>query len=219
MGTWIALFLLLVVYPAFAILFSGNPKDLSLLLDDTLLLLTLVVTIAMQWLMFLVLFVATYREQTLLRGLGIRALRGIDVAWAISFLLAANAVLIVLAWILGQVGLPMPGEIAFLIPEDTAGRILWVVVSATAGFCEEVAFRGYLMTRLRLLGHTKTWVMPVVVSSVTFGVLHAYQGLPGVIMLSVYGAMFALLYIRTRSLWPCIIAHFFQDFTALFIPQ
>jgi hypothetical protein len=61
--------------------------------------------------------------------------------------------------------------------------------------------------------------MPVVVSSLTFGILHAYQSLPGAIILSVYGLMFALLYIRTRSLWPCIIAHFFHDFTALFIPQ
>jgi membrane protease YdiL (CAAX protease family) len=31
--------------------------------------------------------------------------------------------------------------------------------------------------------------------------------------------MFAWLFVRTKSLWPCIIAHFFQDFTALFIPQ
>jgi membrane protease YdiL (CAAX protease family) len=202
------------------VVFAGDPEDLAVLLNDTVLLFTLVATIMVQWLLFLVLFVATFREQT---------------AWAISFLLAANLILAGLAWFLAQVGLPMPGEIALLIPQDTAGRIVWVVVSATAGFCEEIAFRGYLMTRLRILGKTKTWVMPVVVSSLAFGICHAYQGWPvsslafgichayqgwpGLILLTVYGFMFALLYLRTRSLWPCIIAHFFQDFTALFIPQ
>ncbi len=190
-----------------------------MLLNDTVLLFTLVATIMVQWLLFLVLFVATFREQTGLLGVGLKPLRAVDFAWAISFLLAANLILAGLAWFLAQVGLPMPGEIALLIPQDTAGRIVWVVVSATAGFCEEIAFRGYLMTRLRILGKTKTWVMPVIVSSLAFGICHAYQGWPGLILLTVYGFMFALLYLRTRSLWPCIIAHFFQDFTALFIPQ
>ncbi len=213
------LFLLLVVYPVFSVVFAGDPEDLAELLNDTILLFTLVVTIMMQWLLFLVLFVATFREQTGLLGVGLKPLRAVDFAWAISFLLVANVILAGLAWFLAQVGLPMPGEIALLVPQDTAGRIVWVVVSMTAGFCEEIAFRGYLMTRLRILARTKTWVMPVVVSSLAFGVCHAYQGWPGLILLTPYGFMFALLYLRTRSLWPCIIAHFFQDFTALFIPQ
>lgn len=218
-ATWIALFLLLIVYPVFSVAFAGDPEDLKLLQNDTLLMLTLVGTIMIQWMMFLMLFVASYREQTLLRGLGLTSFRAIHIAWAITFLLVANLILAGLAWVLAQWGMPMPGEIQFLIPQDTIGRFVWVLVSATAGFCEEIAFRGYLMTRLRILGKTKSWLMPVVVSSLTFGILHAYQSLPGVIILTVYGAMFALLYIRTRSLWPCIIAHFFQDFTALFIPQ
>ena len=199
--------------------FGGDPEGLKLLLDNDLLLFTLIATILMQWLIFLLLYVASYRQQTLLRGLGLTSFRAVDIAWAMTFLLVANLILTGLAWVLSQLGMPMPGEIALLIPQDTTGRIVWVFVSATAGFCEEIAFRGYLMTRLRILGKTKSWIMPVVVSSLTFGILHAYQSLPGVIILTVYGAMFALLYIRTRSLWPCIIAHFFQDFTALFIPQ
>lgn len=199
--------------------FAGDPEDLKILQNDTLLMVTLIGTIMIQWMMFLMLFVVSYREQTLLQGLGLTSFRAIHIAWAVTFLLVANLILTGLAWVLAQWGMPMPGEIQLLIPQDTTGRFVWVLLSATAGFCEEIAFRGYLMTRLRILGKTKTWLMPVVVSSLTFGILHAYQSLPGVIILTVYGAMFALLYIRTRSLWPCIIAHFFQDFTALFIPQ
>ncbi|HWR82135.1 MAG TPA: CPBP family intramembrane glutamic endopeptidase, partial [Candidatus Deferrimicrobium sp.] len=88
-----------------------------------------------------------------------------------------------------------------------------------AGVCEETAFRGYLMTRLRLLGRFRSWAIPTVISAVAFGICHAYQGLPGFIVITAYGVMLSILYIRTGSLWPPIIAHFFQDFAALFVPQ
>jgi membrane protease YdiL (CAAX protease family) len=113
----------------------------------------------------------------------------------------------------------MPGEITMLIPEDPVGRVIWVAVSFTAGFCEETAFRGYIMTRLRLIFKLDNWVIPTIVSSVAFGACHAYQGLPGIIIIGTYGLMFSLLYLRTRTLWPCIIAHSLQDLGALFFPQ
>ena len=72
---------------------------------------------------------------------------------------------------------------------------------------------------MRLVGKLQSWVIPVIVSSVIFGSLHAYQGIPGMIVITAYGILFALLYIRTGSIWPGIFAHFFQDFLALFIPQ
>ena len=131
----------------------------------------------------------------------------------------ANLILTGCAWLLAQIGLPMPGEIMMLIPTDPFGMVVWVVVSFTAGFCEEAMFRGYLMTRLKLVFGIDGWVIPTIVSAVVFGACHAYQGWPGFIILTIYGVMFSLLYIRTRSLWPLVIAHFFQDVSALFFPQ
>lgn len=202
-------------------------------MTNDLLMITLIATIIMQWGLFLILFLATIREQTGLHGIGfnrshriylgwgivIHTPRRIDFAWGLSFLLAANLILAGLAWGLEQVGLPMPGEIALLIPQDTVGRVVWVFVSITAGVCEETMFRGYLMTRLRILGKTQSWIIPTAISALAFGICHSYQGIPGMIVLTVYGVLFSLLYIRTGSIWPGIIAHFFQDFLALFIPQ
>lgn len=202
-----------------SVLFTGDPTSMLEDLNQGMLLAMLVSTIIMQWCVFLLIYVSAYREQTGLTGLGFRRIRSVDFAWAMAFLLASNAVLIGLSWFLGRVGLPMPGEISFLIPTDSSGKVVWVAVSITAGICEETAFRGYLMTRLRLVGRFPNWVVPVVVSAVAFGACHAYQGLPGFIVISVYGAMFSLLYVRTGTIWPAIIAHFFQDFTALFIPR
>ncbi len=217
--TWLSLFVLVILYPGISLGFNEDPSELLKSLNSEMLNILLIFTIVMQWCIFILLFLSVFLEKTGLMGVGFQKIRMVDFAWGISFLVAANLILSGLAWVLAQVGMPMMGEVALLIPQDTTGRIIWVIVSFTAGFCEETAFRGYLMTRLRLVGRFKSWVIPVIVSSLAFGACHAYQGTPGLIVISVYGAMFALLYIRTGRIWPCIIAHFFQDFSALFIPQ
>jgi len=217
--TWISLAVLLLAYPAVAVATADDPSKLTDLLTEEILLIGLIATVFIQWSVFLLLYVATFREQTGLAGLGLGRLRPVDFLWVVAFLVSSNLILAGLAWGLAQIGLPMPGEIALLIPEDTVGRIVWVAVSATAGFCEEIGFRGYLMTRLRLVGKTNSWVVPTALSALAFGMAHAYQGLPGIILITVYGLMFSFLYLRTGRLWPCILAHFFQDFGALFYPQ
>lgn len=217
--TYLTLFSLLVLYPGTSLLFTDDPAAMFKDLTQSMLLLMLVSTIVIQWCVFLLIYVSSYREQTGLAGLGFKRIRALDFAWAGAFLLAAIVIMTGLTWFLAQIGLPMPGEISLLIPTDPAGRVVWVAVSATAAICEETAFRGYLLTRLRLLGKLQSWVVPTVISAVVFGACHSYQGLPGFIVITVYGVMLSLLYIRSGSIWPGIIAHFFQDFMALFVPQ
>jgi len=218
--TYFSLFILVVLYPAISLLpMGGDPGAILKSLTPGALMFTLIATVLFQWTIFLGLYVSTYFERTGLAGLGLGRIRLVDFAWAGAFFLSAWLLLTGLAWVLAQIGLPMPGEIGLLVPSDPSGRVVWVIVSFTAGFCEEVAFRGYLMTRLRILGRFRSWVVPVLVSSIAFGACHAYQGWPGFILITVYGVLFALLYIRTGSLWPCIIAHTFQDLGALFLPQ
>ena len=73
--------------------------------------------------------------------------------------------------------------------------------------------------RLRMVFNLQNWVIPAIVSSLLFGACHSYQGWPGFIAISIYGLLFALLYIRTASIWPCVIAHSLIDIGALFFPQ
>ena len=213
--------ILLIVYPALSLLMASGDDAAAALrnLNQGVLVLGLILTVFFQWGIFLINYVTTHMERTGLVGLGLTRLQPVDFAWGIAFFLGAWLLLTGLAWLMAQVGLPMPGEIGLLIPTDPFGKVVWAIVSFTAGFCEEVAFRGYLMTRLRILGKFKTWVIPTAISAVTFGICHAYQGLPGFILITVYGVLFSLLYIRTGRLWPCIIAHSFQDLGALFLPQ
>ncbi|NOY89284.1 MAG: CPBP family intramembrane metalloprotease [FCB group bacterium] len=217
--TYISLIFIIIIYPLLGSGFTQDPSSFLKNLNSGTRMILFLSTMILQWAVFLLLYIATYRENTLLKGVGFKKIRAVDFAWAFAFLLASNALLSGLAWLLAKVGLPMPGDIALLIPQDTSGKIVWVMVALTAGICEETTFRGYLLTRLRLVGKFKSWVIPTLVSSLVFGACHAYQGFPGFIVISVYGGLFAFLYIRTGSIWPGIIAHFFQDFSALFFPH
>jgi membrane protease YdiL (CAAX protease family) len=85
----------------------------------------------------------------------------------------------------------------------------WVL----AAFCEEAAFRGYLMTRLRqVLGRGRlAMTTAVIVSSTLFGLLHTEQGTVGVVISGLTGAVFTALRYRFGTLWAPILAHGFGD--------
>jgi uncharacterized protein len=218
--TFFSMAFLLLAYPGLSLL--GGGQDLLSMLKDIspgVLIFLLLTTVAFQWGTFFLLLWTTFVEKTGLAGIGLTKFRSVHIAWALSFMLVAFAILSGVEWALAQVGLPLKGEVSLLIPTDPLGRIVWVVVSFTAGFCEESMFRGYLMTRIRLLGKFSGWSIATIVSAIAFGICHAYQGWPGLIAITIYGVLFSLLYIRTGSLWPGIIAHSLWDLGALFFPK
>ena len=94
---------------------------------------------------------------------------------------------------------------------NVAQLALWLAVSWTfAAFGEEMAYRGYLFNRLTdLLGDNKIgWGVGALITSILFGLGHAYQGLSGVLETFVTGVVMVLLYILSkRNLWLPIIVH------------
>ncbi|WP_440997057.1 CPBP family intramembrane glutamic endopeptidase [Arhodomonas sp. SL1] len=78
-------------------------------------------------------------------------------------------------------------------------------LSLFIGFYEELLARGFLLQRARaLLGG---WWGPVALSSLLFGLGHAYQGAFGVLQTTLVGAVLAAAVLRYGTLWPAIIAH------------
>lgn len=216
--SYLTLFFLLIFWPAVSLIFVGDPSEMLRTISISPIFMIYIPTMITQWLVFLLVFLTAWREKTGLAGVGFKRIRIIDFFWAAAFLFASNLVLSLLSAALAAVNIEIPGELSLILPETGTERIFWVLLSLTAGICEETAFRGYLITRLRIFGRMKSWVLPVIIASLSFGSGHAYQGLGGFILISVYGAMFAVLFIRTKTLWPAVIAHFFQDFSALFFP-
>jgi membrane protease YdiL (CAAX protease family) len=96
-----------------------------------------------------------------------------------------------------------------LLPQTALETASWLLLSATAGFCEETIFRGYLQQQLSIL--SRSTAAGLVLQGALFGVCHGYQGVKSVVTLSVYGCLFGLLAQRRRSLRPGMLAHFLQD--------
>jgi membrane protease YdiL (CAAX protease family) len=96
-----------------------------------------------------------------------------------------------------------------LLPRTGFELGLWIALSATAGFCEEIMFRGYLQKQVRAL--TRSSALAVVAQGLVFGVAHSYQGGRRIFLIGVYGALFGILALWRKSLRPGMIGHMMQD--------
>jgi hypothetical protein len=100
-------------------------------------------------------------------------------------------------------------QIGFLAPQSTLEVILWVCLSATAGFCEEVIFRGYFQMQFTRLLRNRWIALPIV--SILFGLGHGYEGAQRMALIALLGFAFGLMSLLRKSLRPAMMAHTFQD--------
>jgi membrane protease YdiL (CAAX protease family) len=84
-------------------------------------------------------------------------------------------------------------------------------LAVTAGICEELLYRGYL---LWYLTNWMAIVPAVLVASVVFGFGHAYQGPRGIAVTTVIGVFMSAIYLLTGSLVACMLIHAFTDLHA-----
>nr|WP_321293079.1 type II CAAX endopeptidase family protein [uncultured Trichococcus sp.] len=98
---------------------------------------------------------------------------------------------------------------------------LFIVCMLFIGFLEEVIFRGFLFKALS----RKNVRSALLISSVTFGMGHIVNLLNGADFLptllqigyaTAIGFLFTVLFMKTKSLWPGILAHAIINATSLF---
>ena len=100
-------------------------------------------------------------------------------------------------------------SVAWLMPQTRQQRNWFVFgVSVSAGVCEELLIRGFLLHFLQafvgLYG-------AVILSSVLFGLCHIYQGWTNVLRTGFVGLVLALVFVLTESLLIAIVLHFMID--------
>jgi membrane protease YdiL (CAAX protease family) len=101
-------------------------------------------------------------------------------------------------------------ELAELAPANGSEIAAWAMLCLMVGFSEELVFRGYLQRQF--IGWSRGRVAwGVLASAVVFGSAHAYQGVRGMVLIAVFGALFSVLAIYRRSLRAGMIAHCWND--------
>ena len=133
-----------------------------------------------------------------------------DIGIAAGFWVFVTAVAVFMNFVLGPSHLESVG---FLTPRGVAEVTLWVMMSVTAGFCEELVYRGYLQRQFQAL--TSSFTVAVLVQAVLFGIAHWYQGVKMMIVITVLGILFGILAHWRKSLRPGMIAHAWGDIVNL----
>jgi uncharacterized protein len=85
---------------------------------------------------------------------------------------------------------------------DLAGYItIMIIMWIFAAFGEEFLFRGYYMKAIAvLLGNSnKSWVLSAIITSIYFGISHAYQGTVGVISVFLWSLLISLIFNKNRN--------------------
>jgi membrane protease YdiL (CAAX protease family) len=163
--------------------------------------------LAAEWALFLYVRMGLHRRGNSIRGLiaarppSARALL-VDLVLGLGLLAAWLAVEFGFDRVFGGAS---PAGIQPLLVRHAAHIPLWIVLALSAGFVEELVFRGYLQRQFAaLLRHR--WA-GVIAQAIFFGVTHGYQGALPVLKIAVFGLMFGAAALVRRSLVPGMFAH------------
>ena len=99
-----------------------------------------------------------------------------------------------------------------ILPHSEGELIVFCGLSLTAGVCEEFLYRGFVMASLHRVGLGVASCL--LISSIMFGLAHAYQGKGGVVGTLLLGTVFGTARIVYDSLLPVVVWHAAIDVTA-----
>lgn len=175
------------------------------------------VTLVWEWIL-----VALVHWGLLMRGTPLRQLLGVrrtgaaewwtDIAIGLGFWFGSSIVLAGIALLLRFARLDPENirrAVLRLAPSSPTELAAWIALSITAGICEELIFRGYLQQQFSALTR-RAW-LGVAISALIFGLAHGYEGVAGMLLIALYGALFSVLALLRRSLRAGMFAHAWHD--------
>ena len=87
--------------------------------------------------------------------------------------------------------------------------LAFLTTAVIPAFVEEFLFRGLILSNLRPFGTTTA----VVGSALLFGVMH--QNVEQLLYATVAGLILGYIYVKTASIWPCVLIHFVNNFVSV----
>jgi len=105
-----------------------------------------------------------------------------------------------------------------LIPTTVRERLIFAALAVSAGICEEIVFRGWLLYVLHRLGGLNGTAL-ILIGAALFGLCHVYQGVTGVIGTTLAGVLLAALYVATGTLLVPMVLHSLIDLRVAILPS
>ena len=170
-------------------------------------------TIALQWALVLVVVAVWLQTARAFDDLGVRLPSASSRWWTIAILVPAVAFFAFQAYTVARSAeartkvraqLDAQPSVRVLLPTRVREMRTFAAVAVTAGVCEEVLYRGYLLYYFR------QWLpdgAAVAAAVAAFGLAHAYQGSRGIVLTTVAGAAAMGLYLFTGSLLAPVVLH------------
>ena len=94
---------------------------------------------------------------------------------------------------------------------NLAQLVVWLIVGwVVGGFLEEISLRGFMITQIKkVLGKSSSAVViALLITSIHFGLAHAYQGTSGIIATGLTGLVLGIIYVKNGyNVWLPIIVH------------
>jgi hypothetical protein len=132
-----------------------------------------------------------------------------DFGLAVGFLVAGVLCMSMIIKLLGPIHAK---AINVILPQGGRELAVWTVISLTAGFVEELVYRGYLQTQFSRFG------MPVALAILTqaiiFGAGHAYEGWQKAVAITFFAIFAGIVAAWRRSLRPNMMGHAMMDLLA-----
>jgi len=103
----------------------------------------------------------------------------------------------------------------FFLPSSGIERRWFAALSVTAGVCEELLFRGFLIRYLHTSPFHLGLLWTILVASIVFGTHHLYLGFKGFLSATIGGLVFTALLLVTGNLWAAMLYHAATDLSVL----
>ena len=132
----------------------------------------------------------------------------------VAIIFSGLAVVIVMAYVNQRV-VPVPPSVSFELFKGIDNIKAYVYALGFFGsavvpaFSEELLFRGLIVSNIKPYSRKGA----VVISALAFGLMH--QNPIQVIYATAAGAVLALIYLKTESIWCCIALHFVNNFVSV----
>ncbi|MEJ2614417.1 MAG: type II CAAX endopeptidase family protein [Ignavibacteriaceae bacterium] len=130
-----------------------------------------------------------------------------DILKGFAFWIIAGIILYLVKYLLG---LPLISNTNHnLLPQNYLEYTLFFILSLSAGFCEEIIYRGYFQKQFSSIFKNK-WIA-ILLQGFLFGFSHGYQGIKYMVLISVFGVLLGLLAAYVKNLKPGMIAHSWEN--------